>query len=258
MLSWFRNRRRRKLLAEPFPVRWEGFLRQDVGHFPRLPPAEQARLRDITRILIAEKEWKGRGGLFVTEQMKVTIAAQAGLLLLGSDHNYFARVSAVVVFPGEIRTPVAEDDWEDDELSDTVLSGQAWRRGPVILSWDVLLPEGQSPDAGYNVVIHEFAHQLDYLDNIVNGVPPLDDPALAARWRYVMTVAYEDHRRAVQKGEGTFFTEHAAESPTEFFADATEAFYCQPANLRGENPDLFDMLRGYYRVDPATWFAPEK
>src|SRR5581483_8614038 len=179
-----------------------------------------------------------------------------GLLLLGSDHNYFARVSAVVVFPGEIRTPVAEDDWEDDELSDTVLSGQAWRRGPVILSWDVLLPEGRDPEAGYNVVIHEFAHQLDYLDNIVNGVPPLDDPALAARWRYVMTVAYEDHRRAVQKGDETFFTAHAAESPTEFFADATEAFYCQPANLRAETPDVYEMLRGYYRVDPMTWFAP--
>jgi Mlc titration factor MtfA (ptsG expression regulator) len=256
MFSWFRNRRRRKLLADPFPVRWEGFLRQNVGHFARLPAVEQARLRDITRILVAEKDWKGRGGLFITEEMKVTIAAQAGLLLLGADHNYYARVSSVVVFPGEIRTPVAEDDWEDDELSDTVLSGQAWRRGPVILSWEVLLPEGRDPDAGYNVVIHEFAHQLDYLDNIVNGVPPLDDPAQAARWRYVMTVAYEDHRRAVQKGEETFFSEQAADTPTEFFADATEAFYCQPANLHAENPDVYELLRGYYRVDPATWVAP--
>jgi Mlc titration factor MtfA (ptsG expression regulator) len=253
MFSWFRNRRRRKLLADPFPVRWEAFLRQNVGHYPRLPAPGQARLRDITRILVAEKEWEGRGGLFITEEMKVTIAAQAALLLLGADHNYYARVSAVVVFPGEIRTPVAEDDWEDDELSDTVLSGQAVRRGPVILSWGVVLPEGRDPDCGFNVVVHEFAHQLDYLDNLVNGVPPLDDPTDAARWRYVMTVAFEDHRRAVQKGEETFFTGHAADNGTEFFADATEAFFCRPADLRDENPDVYDLLRAYYRVDPGTW-----
>src|SRR5262245_11410721 len=134
MFSWFRNRRRRKLLAEPFPVRWEGFLRQNVGHFARLPAAEQARLRDITRILVAEKDWKGRGGLFVTEEMKVTIAAQAGLLLLGADHNYYARVSAVVVFPGEIRTPVAEDDWGDDEMSDEHRSWTATYLRPVDVS----------------------------------------------------------------------------------------------------------------------------
>src|SRR5204862_330039 len=119
--------------------RWEGFLRQNVGHFPRLPAAEQARLRDITRVLVAEKNWEGCAGLFVTEEMKVTIAAQAALLLLGADHDYYARVDAVIVYPGEFRTPVAEDDWEDDGLSDTILSGQAHYRGPVILSWDSVL-----------------------------------------------------------------------------------------------------------------------
>ena len=255
MFSWFRNRRRRKLLAGPFPLRWEGFLRQNVGHYPRLPAAEQGRLRDITRILVAEKGWEGCGGLFVTEEMKVTVAAQAALLLLGVDHDYYARVGSVVLYPGEFRTPVMEDDWEDDELSDTILAGQAVYRGPVILSWPEALGEGRDPDAGFNVVIHEFAHQLDYLDNLVNGTPVLDDPADSARWRYVMTVALEDHRRALKRGEETFFTEHAAENETEFFADATEAFFCRPADLRDENPDVYDLLRAYYRADPEAWFG---
>lgn len=258
MFAWFRNRRRRKLLAEPFPIRWEGFLRQNVGHFPRLLPAEQARLRDLTRILVAEKEWEGCGGLFVTEEMKVTIAAEAALLLLGADHDYYARVPSIVLFPGEIRTPVAEDGWEDDGLSDGVLDGQAHYRGPVILSWGVLLPEAQDPDGGYNVVIHEFAHQLDYLDNVVNGTPPLDDPELEKRWRYVMTVAFEDHRRQIDTGEEPFFSEQAAETETEFFADATEAFYCNPVGLRGENAGVYDLLKSYYRVDPVKWFPPEE
>jgi Mlc titration factor MtfA (ptsG expression regulator) len=256
LFSWLRNRRRRKLLAEPFPIRWEKFLRENIAHYARLSEAEQARLRDITRILVAEKEWEGGRGLFVTEEMKVTIAAQAALLLLGADHDYYARVDSVVVYPGAFRTPVRDEFWEDDDLSDQELDGQAVYRGPVILSWEDVLPEGRDPDCGYNVVIHEFAHQLDFLDNIVNGTPPLDDPALEARWRYVMTVAFEDHRRAVGKGEEElFFTEHAAESETEFFADATEAFFCRPGDMKEMYPEVYQLLAAYYRVDPEKWFV---
>ena len=255
LFSWFRNRRRRKLLTGPFPVRWDEFLHRNVGHDRLLSPPEQARLRDITRILVAEKEWKGAAGVYVSEEMRVTIAAQASLLLLGADHDYYARVTAVVVYPGEFRTPRAEDDWEDDELSDTILAGQAVRRGPVILSWHEVLPEGRDPDAGYNVVIHEFAHQLDFLDNAVHGTPSLGDPALEKRWRYVWGVAFATHRRAIKAKEDTFFTEHAAENETEFFADATEAFYCRPGDMRLDYPELYQLLAAYYRVDPARWFG---
>ncbi len=254
MFSFFRTRRRRKLLAEPFPPWWEAILRRNVGHYPRLAPGEQARLRDATRILVAEKTWEGCGGLFVTDEIKVTVAAQAALLLLGSDHDYYARVASVVVYPNTFRTPNPEDDWEDDWLSDTILSGQAVYRGPVILSWDEVLAEGRDPTAGYNVVLHEFAHQLDFLDNVVNGTPPLDDPQLAARWRDVMQAAFDAHRAALDRGEETFFTEHAADDETEFFADATEAFYCQPAAMRAEYPGVYELLEGYYRVDPLKWF----
>src|SRR5262245_4182929 len=110
LLSWLRARRRRKILAEPFPIRWNEFLVRNVGHYALLTPVEQERLRDVARILVAEKEWLGRGGLFLTEEMRVTIAAQAALLLLGGDRGYFKRVRTVVVFPTSFRTPVAEDD----------------------------------------------------------------------------------------------------------------------------------------------------
>ncbi|MFO0805646.1 MAG: M90 family metallopeptidase [Gemmataceae bacterium] len=255
IFSWLRNRRRRKLLAEPFPVRWEPFLRNNVWHYSHLPEAEQSRLRDITRVLVAEKLWEGASGLFVTEEMKVTIAAQAGLLLLGLEHDYYSRVESIVVYPDVFRTPQRDDGWEDDELSDRIAEGQAVYRGPVILSWRDVLPEGRDPEEGYNVVIHEFAHQLDFLDNTINGTPPLDDPELESRWKYVMTVAYEDHRRDVQNGNvETFFTEHAAENETEFFADASEAFYCRPHDMREMYPEVYRLLSAYYRVDPARWF----
>jgi hypothetical protein len=258
LFSWLRARRRRKLLAEPFPVRWAAFLDRNVGHYPRLPAAEQARLRDIARVLIAEKEWLGRGGLFVSEEMKVTIAAQAALLLLGAERNYYPRVREVVVFPSSFRTPRPEDDWEDDELSDRVFAGQAVNRGPVLLAWNEVLPEGRDPDVGYNVVVHEFAHQLDYLDGASGGVPALGDRALEARWRYVMTVAFEDHRRAIrEKKPDTFFTPYAAESEIEFFADATEAFFCRPLDLKDLHPEMYQLLAAYYRVDPVVWFGDQ-
>lgn len=254
MFSWFRQRRRRKLLAEPFPIRWEAILRRNVGHYGLLTADEQARLRDISRVLIAEKEWEGCRGLHVSEEMKVTIAAQAAILLMNIEHDYYARVLSVVVYPDTFRTPVREDGWEDDELSDTVLSGQAVYRGPVILSWSEVLPEGRDPGAGFNVVIHEFAHQLDFLDNGINGTPPLDDKALAARWAPIMTAAYESHKNAVENEEETFFSAHAADDEAEFFADATEAFFCQPHRLQEEEPGVFELLVGYYRLDPRKWF----
>jgi MtfA peptidase len=261
IFSWLRDRRRRKLLAEPFPIRWERFLAENVAHFPRLAPAEQARLRDATRVLVAEKTWEGGRGLFVTEEMKVTIAAEAALLLLGDDHDYFGRVPSVVVYPSAMRNPVRDVGWEDDDISDGEIDGQADYRGPVIVSWDVAREEARDPGCGYNVVLHEFAHQLDYLDGEVNGTPDLADRELETRWKYVMTVAFRDHRRAVDRfertGEEPFFSEQAAETEEEFFADATEAFYCRPHDFRAEFPQVYELLSAYYKVDPVRWFPED-
>lgn len=254
MFTWLRNRRRRKLLEEPFPPWWDAILRRNVGHYPRLSPDERARLRDTLRVLVAEKDWEGVGGLHVTEEIKVTIAAQAALMLLGMEHDYFARVDSIVVYPGSFRTPNPEDGWEDDELSDRVADGQAVYRGPVILAWDSVLQDGREPEGGHNVVVHEFAHQLDFLDYETNGTPPLNDPELAKRWGPVMTAAFKQHRQLVERGEETFFEEQAAENETEFFADASEAFFCSPADFLAGYPEVYALLRDYYRVDPLKWF----
>jgi Mlc titration factor MtfA (ptsG expression regulator) len=125
----------------------------------------------------------------------------------------------------------------------------------VIVGWKHAFEEGRDPECGFNLVIHEFAHQLDFLDGEVNGTPPLGNPAAEDHWRHVMTAAFEDHRLQLDQKEETFFTEHAGDNETEFFADATEAFYCRPHDLREETPDVFDLLRSYFRVNPLAWFA---
>ncbi|MDY3555249.1 zinc-dependent peptidase [Gemmata sp. JC717] len=254
IFSWLRRRRRRKLLAAPFPVRFAAIIERNVGHAALLPEPLRARLRDATTVLLAEKEWLGRGGLFVNEEMRVTIAAQAALLLLGREDGYFDSVREVVVFPTTFRTPRPEDGWEDDFLSDTISSGQAVYTGTVLLAWDEVLHEGRDPAGGYNVVLHEFAHQLDFAEGLAGGAPRLGDRELEARWKYVMSVAFADHRRAVKANEPElFFTPHAADDELEFFADLTEAFFCRPHDLRNLYPELYRLIAAYYRLDPVAW-----
>jgi hypothetical protein len=175
--------------------------------------------------------------------------------VLAADHEYYSRVDSVLVYPNEFRTPNPEDDFEDDELSDTILAGQAWYRGPVIVAWNEVLEEGRDPGCGQNVVIHEFVHQIDFLDYEANGAPPIKDPALAKRWQTAMAAAYKVHKAELDRGDETFFTAHAGESETEFFADAAEAFFCSPEGLREEFPDVYAVLAEYFKLAPANWFS---
>ena len=258
MFGFFAARRRRKLLGQPFPPHWEVLLGRNVAHYPRLSPPEQARLRDVARVLVAEKTWLGRNGLVVTDEMKLTVAAQAGLLLLGMDHDFFAGVGSVLLTPTAFYSPVPEDDWEDDGLAEDPLSGQAVFRGPVMLCWDDVLAEGRDPAGGDNIVVHEFAHQLDFLDgddaDQANGTPRLADPALAARWGPVMQAAFDRHRAAVAAGDETFLADYAGDDEGEYFADVTVQFFCRPHDLQAEEAEVFDLLRAYYRLDPRKWF----
>jgi len=255
MFSWFRTRRRSKLLAEPPPPTWEGILERNVGHYPLLNGDQRALLRDIARVLVAEKVWEGCGGLDITEEVQVTTAAQAALVLLGLEHDYFARVPSIIIYPTAFHLP-EHDDTGDESFTDSarIAEGQAVYRGPVILGWDQVLSEGRDPAHGHNVVVHEFAHQLDFLDNQTDGAPPLPNAAMTRRWKTVMAAALDRHRKALERGEETFFTEHASEDEAEFFADVSESFFCLPHDLESEHPELFNLVREYYRVDPRPWF----
>ncbi len=255
MIAWFRNRRRRKLIAEAFPTWWEPILRRNVGHDALLPPELRTRLRAILRVLVAEKRWEGARGFTITEEVKVTIAAQAAIPLLGlDDHDYLDRVPTIIVYPSPFRIPNPDDDYEEDDIGEEGIAGQAVYRGPVILAWDEVIPEGREPALGFNVVIHEFAHQLDFMDREVDGTPPLKSRAQATEWQRVMSVAFANHTRMLKANEPTFYTEHAADNETEFFADATEAYFCNPHNLKAHDPDVFRVLMGYFVVDPCAWF----
>lgn len=255
IFRWLRNRRHAKLLDEPFPREWEAILQRNVGHFRLLSEDQRRKVRDTVRILVGDKRWEGGNRFPVNDEVRVTIAGQAALPLLGLTHDYYARVPTIIVYPAPFEIPDRDEFGEiDDTFPAHVASGQAVYRGAVILAWNEVLPEGRDPSLGQNVVIHEFAHQLDFLDGITNGTPPLEDAKTEAKWGRVMQAAFDRHLRELKSGEQTFFTEHAGENETEFFADASEAFYCVPHALLAEEPEVFDLLKAYYRIDPREWF----
>lgn len=249
LLSWLRNHRREHLLTEPFPTEWLPYLQKNVVHYRYLNPAEKSRLHDDLRIFVAEKTWEGCGGLRMTDEIKVTIAAQVMLLVLGLEHEYFDRVQSIIVYPHGYEAA-------GNEVIGVVSEGQgrlgeSHYRGPVVLAWDEVLYDGQHPSAGKNLVYHEFAHQLDMLDSVINGTPPLKDEAQRKHWRDVMTAEYNALVEASAHRRATLLDQYGATNEGEFFAVATECYFDRPVQMSQRHPKLYELLREYYRQDPA-------
>jgi MtfA peptidase len=258
MFSWFRSSRRKKLLAQPFPAAWLEVLEKNVGHYALLPAELQQRLRDATRILVAERTFVGTGGLVLTDEMKVTVAAQAALLILGGHDYHFDRLGEIFLYPRRVKAALTTyqhrlhgGSAHVDE--DALNLGEAWHDRRVRLSWPDVLRGGRDPGDGINLVLHEFAHHLDGLDGEMGGLPPQETRAKQARWEAVIDREYGRHLADVELGHDTLLDPYGAESEAEFFAVATECFYEQPRELKQEHPDLYAILRDFYKVDPAEW-----
>lgn len=252
LLSWLRKRRRQRILAQPFPAEWLSYLQRNVRHYRFLSEAEQAKLRDDLRVFIAERHWEGCGGLTMTDEIKVTIAAQACLLVLAIEGDFYRRVQSILVYPGGYRAPGAMQTRSGIVDADgEARLGEAWYRGPVVLSWADVLAEGRHPGRGNNLVFHEFAHQLDMLDGAANGTPPLPSREQEQRWRKIMTAEYRRLVDRSKQGEPTLLDSYGAQNEAEFFAVATECFFDRPLPLAQWHPRMYELLRDYYRQDPA-------
>jgi Mlc titration factor MtfA (ptsG expression regulator) len=247
-----RRRRRQRLLAEPFPETWLDYLHRNVAHYHQLLPNEQEILRRDLRILIAEKNWEGCGGVTMTEEIQVTIAAEAALLLLGISHDYYSKVQSILVYPAGYVAPVTGVNRQGiiDEGGSGRL-GEAWYRGPVVLSWADAKSGAKQQRHGHNVVIHEFAHEIDMMSGQANGIPLLENGEAVQRWEAVMQPEYERLVRATQIGLPTFIDPYGATNRAEFFAVLCESFFEQPVALRSYHPDLYRLLAEFYKQDPA-------
>ncbi len=248
------RRRRQRLRAQPFPDAWRAILQRRVPYVRRLPADLQLQLKRHIQVFLAEKAFIGCAGLAITDEIRVTIAAQACLLILNRPTDYYPALRQILVYPGafHVRHNHADEAGVVQTHGQT-LSGESWTQGQVILSWDDTLESAAVPDDAYNVVLHEFAHQLDSEKGYTNGAPILEGPLRYERWSRVMQQAYDRLCEAVDREEETFLDPYGASDPAEFFAVVTEAFFEQPADLAQAHRDIYEELRGFYRIDPLSW-----
>lgn len=254
IFAWLERRRRAALLADPAPPEWAETLSREYELFDRLDPDAQRRLIDIARVLVAEKSWEGAGGFEVDDRAQVLVAAQAALLLLGIEHDYYPNIDSVVIYPAGYRLPGGHTDEAGVvHASPRAVLGTAHGLGAVVLSWRDARRGGADADDGRNLVYHEFAHALDMLDGVVDGTPSLPDRAAYRTWFEVMTRYYERLIEAAERGRKTLLDTYGATNVAEFFAVATEAFFEKPRQMQRKLPDLYDTLRLFYRQDPTAW-----
>lgn len=249
IFTWLKRRRRRALLEGPAPTGWADHLHRNVAHWRHLSDDERARLMAVVRVLVAEKDWEGCGGLEMTDEIRVSVAGQAGLLLLGLKHDYYPNVRSILVYPQGYHIP--QSDGRPGEAQHVPVLGHAQMHGPVVLSWRSSLAGGRDARDGRNLVFHEFAHKLDMLDGVVDGTPPLLRRQ-GKQWFAVMTREYAALQRRRRK---KVIDLYGATNVAEFFAVVVEAFFEQPERVERFHPELFGVMCDVFNQNPAAILA---
>ena len=257
VLGLFTNRRRERLRSKPISRDWLDILERNVPIFNRLPRHDRKELVGHIQVFLNEKHFEGCGGLELTDEIRLTIAAQACLLLLHRDTDYYPNLTSILVYPSGY---TAHDE--------RYIGGGIWEEGPqdrlghtahnlraLVLAWDAARRGAMDPTDGQNVVLHEFAHQLDFENRSADGTPALETRGEYLSWARVMSAEFEELRRGYFDGAASVLDFYGAQNPTEFFAVATEAFFERPRALKERHPELYDSLSRFFRQDPVEFSA---
>jgi hypothetical protein len=236
--------------AKEFSPQWEEILNQRLPIYRLLPEADRQELKSYIRWFIGSKEFEGCGGLVITDEIRVTVAAQACVLLLRRETPCYQKLRLIRIYPGNC-FPIS---------SVHTALGESWQHGVVLLAWDSVRGGAANSFDGENVVLHEFAHQLDQEDGQTDGIPlvgrgrtPADAAGVYTAWARMLSEEYEEFRLAVEHGGKTVMDSYGAKNPAEFFAVATECFFEKPKQMCKRYPQLYAGLRQFYKQDPATW-----
>ncbi|MDY7012864.1 MAG: M90 family metallopeptidase [Cyanobacteriota bacterium] len=250
--------RRKRLKRKPFPSYWVAVIECNFPLYKCLPDPLKKRLHGHIQVFLAEKNFIGCGGLQITDEIKLAIAAPACLLLLHERGNNFSQLKDILVYPRAFiansitpfgNTYLERQDWK---------SGESWQKGMVILSWEDIKRDAMNWRDGRNVILHEFAHQLDQENGAANGVPLLEKRSDYRRWAQVFDRTYRNFCDRARQGKKTPLNEYGATHPAEFFAVATETFFEKPKPLKTMYAELYDELKCYYQLNPLQWLHPPK
>ena len=248
---WWVARRRARLRALPFPAPWRRILRQRVPALARLPADLQRQLKQHVQVFLAEKPFIGCAGLALTDEMRLVIAAQACLLLLGQARpDYYPRLQQVLVYPGAFAVQAVQHGAGGVVHEQRqALAGQSWAHGQVVLGWAEVLAGAADPADGRNVVVHEFAHQIDQDKGLADGRPWRPTARQRQRWAAVMG----DALAHLQATPSALISGYGATDAAEFFAVVSELFFEQPQALAAEAPAVYQELALLYQLNPLAW-----
>ncbi len=245
--------KRKRLRSRPIPSEWIGTIERNVPYYTLLTPDERDELHGHIQVFLDEKDFEGCGGLEITDEIRLTIAAQACILLLHRETDYFPLLTSILVYPShyfafssrQLPGGLVQEGMEARE-------GESWRRGPIVLSWDDVLHGAADPNDGHNVVFHEFAHQLDGESGASEGIPKLPDPTMYTAWARVIGNEYDKLVHDLSRRHQHLIDAYGASSPAEFFAVVTEAFFEKPRQLKSRHPELYAQMVSFFRQDPAS------
>jgi MtfA peptidase len=253
ILEKYRTRRRRGLYSGPFPAGWIDILQKNVPIYRLLNADLRKQLHGHIQVFLKEKRFEGCADLEITEEMKLTIAAQACILLFNRKVDYYPRLSTVLVYPSAYVARRIRRMGYAEFVSQEARLGESWHRDYVVLSWDDVQHAALDLKDGHNIVLHEFAHQLDQENDMADGLPLLDQRSQYVTWARVLSKEYADFCDRVYQGKMTVLDPYGAENPAEFFAVLTEAFFDKPKELKRTHPELYEEVSKLYKVDPASW-----
>src|ERR1041384_4230029 len=257
IFEFLKQQRRRRLRARPFPKEWLKLIQRHVAFFPKLSASDRSELLGHIQVFLAEKRFEGCAGFAITDEVRVTIAAQACLLLLHRETDYFPGLLTILVYPLTYMVQedhqIGEHVWEERTVSRLGETGR--RMGSLVLSWGAVKHGAADPADGKNVVLHEFAHQLDFENDAVDGVPGLATREQQLAWAAVMRSEFASLRAADESDIPTLLDTYGATNPAEFFAVSVEAFFERPHALRARHPKLYAELQEYFQQDPVEFSA---
>jgi Mlc titration factor MtfA (ptsG expression regulator) len=252
MFDFFRKRRRAQLRKGRLSAAERDILKKNVPYLAKLDDADCAELEGLVRIFLAEKSFEGCGGLELTAEIELTIAAQACLLLLHRDTGIYPGVDSILVYPSAYRAPTRTHLAGVVTEGEQARLGESWTRGIVVLAWDHVRSGAAQPSDGQNVVLHEFAHQLDGEDGPMDGAPDLGVRARYTSWAHVLGAEFGELSHRIHQGRSTDIDAYGATSPAEFFAVVTEMFFEKPRAMRTHHAELYEELSAFYKQDPAA------
>jgi Mlc titration factor MtfA (ptsG expression regulator) len=249
-----RQQLRQRLLAAPLSQTWIEILQRNLGLYPKLPDEFKNKLHGLINVFLHDKQFTGFNGLEITDEIKVTIAAQACMLILNRKQKPYPTLKNIYVYPDAFRSEQTSTDGMVQTTRKVTRIGESWTLGHVVLSWKHSKHGGKDEDDGHNVVYHEFAHQLDHEDGAIDGTPVLNSRGNYSDWRQIFSEEFTQHRNKQFANKSTIIDPYGAESEGEFFAVVTELFFEKPNKFLQRHPELYAELQKYYGLNPAKWF----